>query len=351
MYKLCRFICMTVQGPGLETMIDTILDRTIVLGYGDLGLLARRRLPNWPPDPPPIAGHVVLVTGAGSGIGLAACRGFAALGASVRAVARDAGRAEEAARQVRAAVPDADVRGLACDVSSLADLRRLTDQVSEQETRLDVVVNNAGAMPDERQFSADGHELMFATHVLAPFALTAWLQPLLERSAPARVINVSSGGMYGQRLPGADLESEHTTYGPKKLYARTKREQVVITEQWAQRLDGTGVVVHAMHPGWVDTKGVKEWMPVFRALTRPIIRSSEQGADTIVWLGAAPEALQSTGGFWHDRRRRPTRHPLGPPEGSEEDRRRLWAYCESVIGARCPRSPTCPGSPAGRPRS
>jgi dehydrogenase/reductase SDR family protein 12 len=332
-------------------MIDTLLDRTIVLGYGDLGLLARRRLPDWPPDPPPIAGHVVLVTGAASGIGLAACRGFAALGASVRAVGRDLGRAEEAARQVRADVPGADIRALACDVSSLTDLRRLTERIAEQEPRLDVIVNNAGVMPDERQHSADGHELMFATHVLAPFALTAWLRPLLERSAPARVINVSSGGMYGQRLPGDDLESEHTAYGPKKLYARTKREQVVITEQWAQRLDGTGVVVHAMHPGWVDTKGVREWLPVFRALARPIIRSPEQGADTIVWLGAAPEALQSTGGFWHDRRRRPTTHPLGPSEGSEEDRRRLWAYCESVIGARGPRSPTRPGSPAGRPRS
>jgi dehydrogenase/reductase SDR family member 12 len=312
-------------------MIDTILDRSIVLGYGDLGLLVRRRLPNWPSDPPPIAGQVVLVTGAASGIGLAACRGFAALGASVRAVGRDSGRAEEAAQQVRADVPGADIRALACDVSSLTGLRRFTEQLAEQEPRLDVVVNNAGVMPDERRRSADGHELMFATHVLAPFALTAWLRPLLERSAPARVINVSSGGMYGQRLPGDDLESEHTDYGPRKLYARTKREQVVITEQWAQRLDGTGVVVHAMHPGWVDTKGVRESMPVFRALTRPIIRSPEHGADTIVWLGAAPEALQSTGDFWHDRRRRPTRHPLGPPEGSEEDRRRLWAYCESAI--------------------
>jgi dehydrogenase/reductase SDR family member 12 len=331
MDKLCRFICMSVRDKALGTMIDTILDRTIVLGYGDLGLLARRRLPNWPPDPPTIAGQVVLVTGAASGVGLAACRGFAALGASVRAVGRDPARAEEAARQVRAAVPGADIRPLACDVSSLTDLRRLTEQVVEREPRLDVVVNNAGAMPDKRQRSADGHELMFATHVLAPFALTAWLRPLLERSAPARVINVSSGGMYGQRLPGDDLESEHAVYGPKKLYARTKREQVVITEQWAQRLDGTGVVAHAMHPGWVDTKGVREWMPVFRALTRPIIRSPEQGADTIVWLGAAPEALQSTGGFWHDRRRRPTRHPLGPSEGSGKDRRRLWDYCESVI--------------------
>ncbi len=109
---------------------------------------------------------------------------------------------------------------------------------------------------------------MFATHVLAPFALTAWLTDLLARSAPARVINVGSGGMYGQSLPAGDLESERARYSSKKLYARTKREQVVITEQWANALRERGVVVHAMHPGWVDTKGVREWLPLFRVLTR-----------------------------------------------------------------------------------
>jgi dehydrogenase/reductase SDR family member 12 len=318
---------------GWARLLDTALDRTIVLGYGNLGLLARRKLPGWPAETPRMEGQVVLVTGAASGIGLAACKGFAALGASVRALARDLRRAQEAVRVVRAAVPEADVRPLACDVSSLGELRRFAERFEAQEPRLQVIVNNAGVMPNDRERSPDGHELMFATHVLAPFALTAWLRALLERSAPARVINVSSGGMYGQRLPGEDIESEHVSYGPKKLYARTKREQVVITEQWAQQLRGTGVVVHAMHPGWVDTAGVREWMPVFRALTRPIIRSPQQGADTIVWLGGAQEPLQSTGGFWHDRRRRPTHYLLGAPEGSDEDRRRVWEHCRSLVEA------------------
>jgi len=105
-------------------------------------------------------------------------------------------------------------------------------------------------MPDERQRSAGGHELMFATHVLAPFALTSWLRELLERSAPSRVINVSSGGMYDQSLPGDDLQSDVSKYGPKKLYARSKRAEVVISEQWAERLAGTGVV------GSLDASGL-----------------------------------------------------------------------------------------------
>jgi dehydrogenase/reductase SDR family member 12 len=188
-------------------------------------------------------------------------------------------------------------------------------------------VNNAGVMPDERTTSPDGHELMFATHVLAPLALTALLAPPLGRAAPGRVVNVSSGGMYGQALPVGDWESERTTYRAKQLYARTKREQTVITEFLAGRLRDRGVVVHGMHPGWVDTEGVRNWMPVFRKLTRPIIRNADQGADTIVWLGAAPGPLEDTGLFWHDRLARPTHYRLGASPDPEADREALWRYC------------------------
>jgi NAD(P)-dependent dehydrogenase (short-subunit alcohol dehydrogenase family) len=315
----------------VASAIDTALDRTIALGYGDVGLRVRRHLAGWPADPPRMDGKVVAVTGASSGIGLAACRRFAQLGASVRAVARDELRAEEAVRKIREAAPTADVRGLGCDVASLRALRSLAERLSVEEERLDALVNNAGTMPDQRERSPDGHELMFATHVLAPFALTAWLTELLARGAPSRVINVSSGGMYAQRLPAGDFQSEHTRYSSKKLYARTKREQVVITELWAEQLAARGIVVHSMHPGWVDTKGVREWLPLFRAVTGPIIRSPEEGADTIVWLGGAPEALKSTGRFWHDRRARPTHYLLGASDDDPRNRRRLWDVCQSLI--------------------
>jgi dehydrogenase/reductase SDR family protein 12 len=321
-----------VSAVRLAHAIDTVLDRTIALGYGDVGLRVRRRLPGWPADPPRMDGQVVVVTGAASGIGLASCRAFAQLGASVRAVARNEQRADAAVRQIREAAPSAEVRGLACDVASLRELRALAERLNAEEDHLDVLVNNAGTMPDQRQRSAEGHELMFATHVLAPFALTAWLTELLARSAPSRVINVSSGGMYGQSLPAGDFQSEATPYSSKKIYARTKREQVVITELWAERLASRGIVVNAMHPGWADTTGVREWLPTFRTLTAPIIRSPEEGADTIVWLGGAPEALNSTGRFWHDRRPRPTHYRVGASEDEPGDRRRLWELCESLIG-------------------
>ena len=315
----------------MKGFIDTALDRSVALGYGWTGLSVRRRLAGWPADPPRLNGKTVLVTGAASGIGLATCRGFARLGARVLAVARSRSRAEEAVAQITVAVPGADAVARVCDVSDLRALRGLADDLLASEPRLDVVVNNAGVMPEQRTRSADGHELTFATHVLAPFALTRWCQELLERSRPARVINVSSGGMYAASIPCDDLQSEQRSYSPKRFYAMTKREEVVISEQWAERLRGTGIVVHAMHPGWADTKGVREWLPVFRVLTRAIIRTPEQGADTIVWLGGSPEATQSTGGFWHDRRLRPTRYRLGAGEESQECRRRLWEHCEAII--------------------
>jgi len=308
-------------------LIDTALDRSIVLGYGRIGLLARRRLPGWPPDPPQIDGAVVLVTGAASGLGLAAATEFARIGAIVHAHARDDDRAAEAVEAIRAQCPNADVRPAACDLGSLAAIKSFATEFAARESRLDVLVNNAGVMPSERTRSADGHELMFATHVLAPLALTTLLADRL-----GRVIDVSSGGMYGQSLPeDGDWESDRTPYSPKKLYARTKREQVVMSELSAQRLRDRGVVVHAMHPGWVDTPGITRAMPTFRKLTGPILRSAEEGADTIVWLGAAPEAARETGLFWNDRRARPTHYRVGPGAESDDDRQRLWAYCESAL--------------------
>ena len=290
-------------------VVDTVLDRSVVLGYGSTGFEVRRRLPGWPADPPRMDGKVVLVTGAASGIGLAAAAGFARLGASVRALARNDERAGQAVRLIRdrvGSVRTVDVRPVACDVSSLAALRAFAGWFGQHEERLDMLVNNAGVMPGERTRTVDGVELTFATHVLAPWILIE-LTPLLRNAAPSRVINVTSGGQYDQKIPGGDIESDRAKYGPKRIYARTKREELVLTEQWAQRLAGIGVHVHAMHPGWADTAGVRNWMPLFRALTRPVIRTPEQGADTIVWLGGAREAVETTGQFWHDRRPR-SRH-------------------------------------------
>ncbi len=301
--------------------LDTVLDRTLLGGYGRPGLAVRRRLAGWPADPPRLDGKVVAVTGATAGLGMAAAVGFARLGAHVHLVGRDAGRTQAAVAELRAQVPEASVAAARCDVSDLTSLQAFTDG---WEGRLDVLVNNAGVLSPSRELTADGVELTFATNVLGPFVLIDQLAAAMP--AGSRIINVSSGGMYGQRLD-ADLQNED--YAPVTAYARSKRAEVVLTEQWAERLRDSGVVVHAMHPGWADTPGIQGSLSTFAKVAKPILRTPEQGADTIVWLGAAPEAATVTGLFWHDRRARPT-HLFGLNKESSADRDRLWEVCATL---------------------
>ncbi|HEY7836851.1 MAG TPA: SDR family NAD(P)-dependent oxidoreductase [Solirubrobacteraceae bacterium] len=314
----------------INALLDTILDRTVVAGYTSAGYRIRRRTWN-AADLQPMDGKLVLVTGATSGLGLAAAEGFARLGASVRLLARNEERGERAREELIARSGDSDVEVELCDLSDLKAVRRFADRFGEQASRLDVLVNNAGALLGERTVSPDGIELTFATNVLGPFLLTNLLTPLLKESAPARIVNVSSGGMYTQRVHVEDLQSADEEFDGPTAYARTKRAQVILTEQWAERLKGTGVVVHAMHPGWADTPGLQSSLPRFYGATRRLLRTPQEGADTIVWLGAAPEPARSSGGFWHDRRERPT-HRVPWTGESVEDRERLWAECERLSG-------------------
>lgn len=140
-----------------------------------------------------------------------------------------------------------------------------------------------------------------------------------------------------RRLPGRvpGPVPAHCAHLEQKFLERA-REQVVLTQQWTRQLQADGVYVHAMHPGWADTEGVQQWMPVFRAVTRPFIRTPEQGADTIVWLGSAPEAIQSTGRLWQDRRPRPATYRLGAGPDGDATSGRLWDYVARVAGSQEP---------------
>jgi dehydrogenase/reductase SDR family protein 12 len=319
----------------LNLFLDTMLDRTVA-GYTTAGYRIRRRMWN-PADLRPMGGEVVLVTGANSGLGLAAAEGFARLGATVRLLARSEERGERARATVIARSGNSDVHVDLCDLSNLEAVGQFASSSSAETTRLDVLVNNAGALLSERAVSVDGIELTFATNVLGPFLLTSLLIPLLEESAPARIINVSSGGMYTQRIRVQDLQSAREEFDGPAVYARTKRAQVILTELWAERLKGTGVVVHAMHPGWADTPGLRSSLPRFHRATKLLLRTPEQAADTIVWLGAAPDPGRSSGGFWHDRRQRPT-HRVPWTEETPEDCERLWAECVRLSGWYDPQS-------------
>jgi dehydrogenase/reductase SDR family member 12 len=303
--------------------LDRALDLTVVPGYSRLGYSVRRR---WWDELPRMDGRTVLVTGATSGIGLAAATAFAGLGARVHLLARDAERGERARSHSGAE------RAWNCDVSSLRSVREFAHRFRDEHGELHALVNNAGVLPAERSLSADGHELALATNVLGPFLLTGLLAPPLEADPPSTIVNVSSGGMYTAHLPVDDLQSERDDYDGASVYARHKRAQVVLSEMWAERLRDRGVAVHSMHPGWVDTPGLEHSLPRFYKLMKPALRSPEEGADTIVWLAAAK---RPGGGFWHDRERRPT-HVLRRTHESDEERARLWSECVRLTGLELP---------------
>ena len=267
-------------------------------------------------------GRVVVVTGATSGIGLAGATAFAGLGASVHLLARNAERGERARQESGAA------RTWDCDVSSLRSVREFARRFTDEQAELHVLVNNAGLLAQERSLSVDGYELAFATNVLGPFLLTGLLAPALEQAVPSTIVNVSSGGMYTARLCTDDLQTERHRYDGAAVYSRHKRAQVVLSELWAERLNPSGVAVHSMHPGWVDTPGLEHSLPRFHKLMKPLLRSPGEGADTIVWLAATG---RPGGGFWHDREERPT-HILKRTRESGDERARLWAECVRLTG-------------------
>ncbi|MEO8091093.1 MAG: SDR family NAD(P)-dependent oxidoreductase [bacterium] len=320
-------------------MLDRALDWTVVPGYGSPGYRLRRRA--WGPRvaSEALADRDVLVTGASSGIGEAAARQLAEAGARVHLLARNPDRGEAARARLLAAVPGGGddgerVRLHLCDVSDLDSVRAFAAAFAERVPRLAGLIHNAGVLTKRRERTPQGHERTLATAVIGPFLMTRMLLESLRAGAPSRVVWVSSGGMYTARLDAGDLELDHRDFDGSGFYAHAKRAQVILAELFDER-EGDGVRFHSMHPGWADTPGVEDSLPRFHRVMSPILRDADQGADTAVWLLAAPEAAER--GFWHDRRRRPT-HRVPRTCESSADRERLWSFLEDATRAYTPGS-------------
>jgi dehydrogenase/reductase SDR family protein 12 len=310
---------------------DTLLDKTVVLSYTRLGYTLRQAAWDSTDTDVDMTGQVCLVTGATSGLGLATAEGLARLGATVYMLARNEGKGQWVREGIIRRTGNENVHLESADLSSLASVREFGTRFLERERRLDVLINNAGVLLPGRELSVDGFELSFATNVLGPFLLTTLLIPLLKAGAPSRIINVSSGGMYAQKLDVGDLQFERKPFNGVTAYAQAKRAQVILTELWAEKLAGSGITVNAMHPGWADTPGVRTSIPRFHRLTRRSLRTPEQGADTIIWLAVAESVAGTSGRFWLDRRERGT-HLLPGTQSSARDRQRLWDECVRLSG-------------------
>ena len=315
---------MTLSATG---SLDWLLDKSVVLGWSKVGPALRRHW--WPADPPAgaLQGKHVLVTGASSGLGLAAAVALAGLGADVHLVGRSLDRLRAAERTITEQHPAARLHSAVCDVGDLESVEDFCSTLSGRLTSLHALVHNAGLLPPERRTSPQGHELTLATHVLGPHLMTFRLAETLRGG---RVLVVASGGMYGQPLPEDDYEYASGEYSGVKAYARTKRMQVVLAEQWARHLGPHGIDVASLHPGWGRTPGLDEALPGFVRVMGPLLRSAESGADTAVWLTATPQPWP-TGRFWQDRRPRPTHYGPLHREGPQA-RERFWEFVREQTG-------------------
>jgi retinol dehydrogenase-14 len=251
-----------------------------------------------------MGGKVVLITGGTSGIGKSAATALAAMGAEVVVTGRSRERGEAAIEEIRRASGNEGVSIALADLTVQAEVRRLADEFGRSHDRLDVLINNAGAVFSKREETVDGIERTLALNHLAPFLLTNLLLGLIKDSAPSRIITVSSEARRRAEIDFDDLQSERN-YRGFQVYGNSKLANILFTYELAERLRGTGVTANCVHPGPVSTNfGMNNgglMVLLFRAL-KPFMRTPEQGADTLIYLASSPEVEGVSGRYFADRK-------------------------------------------------
>jgi NAD(P)-dependent dehydrogenase (short-subunit alcohol dehydrogenase family) len=277
-----------------------------------------------------MSGKTVLITGATSGIGEVAARELAAKGARVVLVGRSAAKCEATAEMIRKATGNPAVEYLVADLSSQADVRRLAEEVKARCPRLDVLINNAGAMISPRQESADGIEMTWALNHLGYFLLTNLLLDTLKASAPSRIVSVASDAH--RMVSGIKFDDVEAKKGYNALnaYSQSKLANILFTRELAKKLEGTGVTANCLHPGFVATnfttgKGLIFW--VFQQAAKVFAITPEQGALTTIYLASSPEVEGVTGGYFAKcKQAKPT-----AAARDDEAARKLWELSERMV--------------------
>lgn len=271
---------------------------------------------------------ICLITGATSGIGQAAATGIAKLGATVVIAGRSEERCQSTVAQIKTETGNPNIDYLLADLSAQAQVRQLAEEFKSRYERLDLLVNNAAAIFFRRQLSVDGIEMTLAVNHLAYFLLTGLLLDALNTSASARIVNVASNSHFGQHLDFDNLELKRG-YNPGKAYGRSKLCNLYFTYELARRLEGSGVTVNAMHPGFVATNMAANngWLVrLFLPLVHRKSLTPEQGASTVVYLASSPDVEGVTGKYFV-REREVASDPVSYDESAAK---RLWQFSEEM---------------------
>jgi len=274
---------------------------------------------------------VVVITGATSGIGRVAAERLGGMGARLVLIARDRGRGQAVLDRLRTANPGVEHSAHYADLSSLAQAKRVAAEVAA-EPRIDVLVNNAGALFSSRHVTGDGLELTFALNHMAYFVLAHGLRERLLAGAPARIVNVASDAHRGATLDFDDLQSA-AGYGGFKAYKRSKLCNILFTRELARRVAGTGVTANCLHPGFVASRFGDEsggLLSLGVRMAKIFAISPEKGADTIVYLASSPDVADANGLYFYRRR-------LAVPTSEAQDdaaARRLWSATAALAGVK-----------------
>jgi dehydrogenase/reductase SDR family member 12 len=318
----------------MSDFFSSLLDTAIVPGFSRFGFLARSRINHWDQvSSYDLSGKVVVITGPTSGLGKECVRILAPTGAQLVLVARNKEKCEDVISSVRNICTGPEPVCVVAEMGDLPSVGRAAREIATRFAQVFAIVHNAGALLNSREVSPQGIEQTVASHVLGPHLLTTVLLPNLI-ATQGRVVTVSSGGMYSAELPNIDgkrtLEMRPDIYNGSKQYAIAKRAQVTLNEIWATK--ERAVHFDSMHPGWADTPGVQESIPAFRRITKPILRSAQQGADTIAWLAAVQPIPGPSGAFWSDREVRSIHKlPMTRRSDTAQARTNLWNWCNQAI--------------------
>ena len=279
-------------------------------------------------------GKVCVITGGTDGIGKAAAYGLAMQGARLFVHGRDPDKGARAVAELKSRSGNPEIEFLQADFSSLAEVRRLAAEITELTPRIDVLVNNAGAIFVKRALSKDGYEMTFAVNHLAPFLLTHLLLDAVEAGGPSRIVTTASNAHRSGKIAFDDLQLTRK-YSAMGAYAVSKLANILFTRALAKRLQGTAVTATCLHPGFVRTNfggnNTADISPLFKALFSFIsrfARTPEKGAETVIYLASSPQVQGANGGYYYNCK------PIAPTkEGQDDDvAERLWQASEQLVG-------------------